>query len=837
MRTISVPALFALGLAVRQTAATSWTDAQTYRNPSNTNNQCVGDQSKGLGFDDRSNGDLGNYGALEWQNLRCTDGLQKRTSGPYEDGSLDKVPEGFAGGRCASGTASKDVDSSPKFSCGPDQKGMSIDNIHVSTSETTEIELHYGYDNGDVCKQTETCSPAGKIIKNKQCGDARSVTVKLPDADKKDNCEVGIHSVGFNCGPASSKPPVPSATPVESTPIVSTSQETKPYPYPTTNTTTLIGSTAPSTIPESTSIPLTSTAEVPILSTTLESPITPIYSNTSISSTSPVETIPTITSVPLTSIGDSSPTTAAPGTTVPVVTTEVIVATLTTCPVTNTITSGSVTSLETTSTVSTVLVTTTSTVCTYCVPPPASTATVPIGTTSVPIETPVVPGSPETTPISSAGENSPETTISSVPIASSLTPAPVPTATQDIATTEIVFTTLTTCPVTSTITSGDTTSVQTITTVSTVISTSTSTICTQCVPPAETPTPPPAVSTPISPSTGNLPIGETSVPILPPSSPALAPPAPAPPAPYPTVLPSCMKTWLVITTCKDTADSSCYCLDAEFTKTVQECVSAWAANNSDVRGALSNLAGICADHVSNNPGIITNVPKTITLVPTPASQPPSGPSGAPIPPPILPGPVTSIPGNPVPQPPSGPSGAPIPPSILPAPVTSIPGNPVPIADSSVPSTVANSPAGATIPLPAANPVTTLSLSQPVAYACPVSQLPDGQAQAPASSCTSLLVTQVTVPQVGFETAPAAPGVTNPSVELVAGSPAPVLATATAGPVGGSPTTTFGTVVGTASAIGSTFPQGSTIPFTGSAGSTRVTGFGVLAGVIGMLFLV
>ncbi|KAL8862078.1 MAG: hypothetical protein Q9178_001533 [Gyalolechia marmorata] len=803
MRTISVPALLALGLAVRQTAATSWTDAQTYRNPSNTNNQCVGDQSKGLGFEDRSNGDLGNYGALEWQNLRCTDGLQKRTSGPYENGSLDNAPEGFAGGRCASGTASKDVDSSPKFSCGSDQKGMSIDNIHVSTSETTEIELHYGYENGDICKQTETCSPAGRIIKNKQCGDAKSVTVKLSDADKKDNCEVGIHSVGFNCGPASSKPPVPSATPVESTPIVSTSQETKPYPYPTANTTTLIDSTAPSTVPESTSIPLTSTAEVPMPSTTLESPTTSIYSNTSISSTSPVETIPTITSVPLTSIGDNSPTTAAPGTTVPVVTTEVIVATLTTCPVTNTITSGSITSLETTSTVSTVLVTSTSTVCTYCVPPPASTATVPIGTTSVPIETPIVPGSPETTPISTAGENSPETTISSVPIASSSTPAPVPTATQDIATTEIVFTTLTTRPVTSTITSGDMTSVQTITTVSTIISTSTSTICTQCVPPVETPAPPPAVSTPISPSTGNLPIGETSVPIIPPSS-----PAPAPPAPYPSVLPSCMKTWLVITTCKDTADSSCYCLDAEFTKTVQECVSAWAANNSDVQGALSNLAGICADHVSNNPGIITNVPKTITLVPTPASQSPSGPSAAPISPSILPGPVTSIPGN-----------------------------PVPIADSSVPSTVANSPAGATIQPSAANPVTTLSLSQPVAYACPVSQLPEGQAPAPASSCTSLLVTQVTVPQVGFETAPAAPGVINPSVELVAGSPAPVLATATAGPVGGSPTTTFGTVVGTASAIGSTFPQGSTIPFTGSASSTRVTGFSVLAGVIGILFWV
>ncbi|KAL8648291.1 MAG: hypothetical protein Q9226_006057, partial [Calogaya cf. arnoldii] len=361
MRTVSVPALLALGLAVQQTAATAWTDAQTYSNPSNTNNQCIGEQSKGLGFDDHSNADLGNYGALNWENLKCTDGLKKRTFGPHEEDSHGKAPKGFAGGRCASGVASKNVDTSPKFSCGPKQKGMSIDHIHVSTSENTEIELHYGYGNGVICKQTATCGPAGNIIKNHQCGNAKTVTVKLPDTETKEKCEVGIHSVGFNCGPASSKPPVPSSTPVESQPVestlvVSTSHESKPYPYPTGNTTTLIGSTAPSTIPESTSIPSTpstSTAELSISSTTLESPTTPIYSNssisstipvettptvTSVSSTGPIETIPTTTSVPstgpietiptITSVSSMSPletgpTTTAPGTTVPLVTTEV----------------------------------------------------------------------------------------------------------------------------------------------------------------------------------------------------------------------------------------------------------------------------------------------------------------------------------------------------------------------------------------------------------------------------------------------------------------------------------------------------------------------------------
>ncbi|KAL8779597.1 MAG: hypothetical protein Q9213_006859 [Squamulea squamosa] len=919
MRTVSVSTLLAFSLGVQHAAATGWTDAKVYKNPSNTNNQCIGEQSNGLSFDDRSNGDLGDYGALNWQNLKCTDGLRKRTFS-----SNNKSPKGFAGGKCASGTASKNVDTSPKFSCGSNQKGMSIDHIHVSTSEDTDIELHYGYENGDVCKQTSPCNSAGKIIENFQCGGAKSVTVKLPDTDQKANCEVGIHSIGFNCGPASSKPSVPSSTSIESTPIVSTSQETKPYPYPTANTTTLVGSTAPSSIPESTSVLSTSTAGLPIPSTTFVTPTTsvyfstssssspvesipttnsvpstPVYDNTSTTATSPVETVPTsssisssspvetipttalvpstpiydttstsatgpvetvptsssislsslvetlptISSIPTTSPVETFPATTAPGTTVPVVTTEVVISTLTTCPVTNTITSGSSTSLETTSTISTVFITSTSTVCTYCVPPPASTVestTVPIGTTAVPTETSIVPletftthNSPETpsslVPVSSSSssspvppeisttQNSPETSGSLVPVPSSSTPSPLPTTTQAVVTTEVIHTFLTTCPITSTITSGGTTSFLTITTVSTITSTSTSTICTQCVPPAETIVPPPAVTTPIPSSTGNSPTVETSVPNTPPSS-----PVPARPAPYPSVLPNCMKTWIEVTSCKDITDSSCYCLDAGFTKTIQDCVSAWAANNYDVQSALSNLAGICAKHVSQNPGIITNVPKTIILVPTPVSQPPSGASSAPTSPPTLP---------------------PVSPPVSSAPITSIPSLPSspPVGESSVPSTVANSPVGGTIPPPAANPVTTLSLSQPVPYACPVSQLPDGQPQAPASSCTSLLVTQVVVPQVGFETAPAAPGVTSPSVDLVAGSPASVIATATSGPVGNnenSPVgaTTFGTVVGSVSAIGSTFSQGGTVPFTGSASSIKVSGLGLLAGVIGMLFL-
>ncbi|KAL9005949.1 MAG: hypothetical protein Q9188_001314 [Gyalolechia gomerana] len=807
MRTVSLSTLLALGLAIQQAAATGWTDADTYNSPYNTNNQCTEKQEKGLGFDDHPNGDLGNYGNLNWKNVQCTNGLSKRTFGHAGSGS-----ENFAGGKCASGKASKDVNSSPHISCGSKQQGMSIDTVHISSSEDTDLELHYSYENGQTCKQTASCSKDGSVIKNSQCGGAQSVIVKLPDTDKKSDCEVGIHSVNFNCGPASSKPPVPSSTPVYSSPVSSIPQETKPYPIPTVNSTTSAGPTGPTvpvTIPETTPISsmYTPTGFVPTPSiTTPESPSTSVHS-TPVSSV-PESSIPAETT-PTSSITQDSPVspTITPGTTVPVLTTEVVVTTLTTCPVTNTITSGTITSLETTSTISTIFVTSTSTICTECVPPPPSTPS----TSTIP----EIPVTTSPVPVPSSSNNSPESPASSVPVpaASSTTPGPVPSTTQAIVTTNVIYTTLTTCPVTSTVTSGTSTSVQIVTTISTITSISISTICTQCVPPPPatgTPAPPPpATGTPIpSPpattptsSTGNSPIGQTSVP---------APPAPLPPAPCPTVLPNCMKTWITLTTCRDNSDSNCFCQNADFTKTVQECVSAWAASGDEVQGALSYLAGICAPHVSQNPGIITNVPKTITLVPTPPA----------------PSPATSAPALP--------------------PASPVPSGNAPIGSSSAPVVAGapgNSPVGAgPPPAPgAARPVTVLSLSQPVTYACPVSQLADGQPQAPASSsCTSLLNTQVTVPQVGFTTAPPAPGASSSNVGLAAGSPAPVPAFPTAGPGGNSPVgaTTFGTVVGSASAIGSTIPPASTgvIPFTGAASSTKVSGFGILASVIGVLLL-
>ncbi|KAL8742129.1 MAG: hypothetical protein Q9190_005342 [Brigantiaea leucoxantha] len=232
----------------------------------------------------------------------------------------------------------------------------------------------------------------------------------------------------------------------------------------------------------------------------------------------------------------------------------------------------------------------------------------------------------------------------------------------------------------------------------------------------------------------------------------------------------------------------------------------------EVTAALSNLAGLCAPYLPQNPGIITNVPQTITLVPTP---PPSNiPSGSPA--------STGAA-------PTGGASAPVP--VVPAPATPAPGAP-----GNSPIGASPPPAGTTIP----QPVTTLILSTTLTTPCPaVTQASDGQPVVPTSSvCSTVINTQVTVPQVQLTTGGPAPGASGGSnVGLAAGSPAPVVASPT--PVPGAPgsspysPTTLGTVVGSVQPPGVTSP----IPFAGSASSINANSFGVFAGLAVILAII
>lgn len=252
------------------------------------------------------------------------------------------------------------------------------------------------------------------------------------------------------------------------------------------------------------------------------------------------------------------------------------------------------------------------------------------------------------------------------------------------------------------------------------------------------------------------------------SQPSSSPTGP-PPAPVPSVLPKCLNTWITLTKCENNADSDCYCRDSEFTKNVQDCVSSWSEDSTVIQAALSYLAGICAPAVKANPGIITNVPSTITLCP----------------------------------------------------------NPTPTATSS--ARLLATAGSITPPVPVSIPVTTISLVKTVTI--PISFTTGssvGQA-IPSSFTTSVISTEVIVPQVKFTTDTLPPGVTgSPDVGLVGGVPASVPAYPTT--VGRSTFATGRLSTGTRPTVGP-----SALPFQG--GATR-TGSGILGalfvGALGLL---
>ncbi|KAF2803798.1 uncharacterized protein BDZ99DRAFT_452913 [Mytilinidion resinicola] len=208
-----------------------------------------------------------------------------------------------------------------------------------------------------------------------------------------------------------------------------------------------------------------------------------------------------------------------------------------------------------------------------------------------------------------------------------------------------------------------------------------------------------------------------------PESTSTSTPSAVPTSSCPGVLPKCMNTWITTKSqCKDNTDFSCYCKNADFTKSVIECVSAWGADSSEVQAALSYLVGICAPFVPQNPGLITNCPSTVTLGPTPAETPAYTAPAAP---------ATTL-----------------------VVITSFSSAVIPGASTLAP--VASTPAGYTAP---------------------------GGTTIVGSSITSTTVTQtvVTVPQVAFTTnTNSIPGATatQPAVNLAPGTPAAVYATAT-----------------------------------------------------------
>ncbi|GME23449.1 Extracellular serine-threonine rich protein [Neofusicoccum parvum] len=192
------------GFAAQQAAATFgsfgasgsiWGDSgDCFSTPSNTNNECTDSQKSGWDWSGIAIGaSIGSsYSGFEASGLTCTNNFGKR----------DPLTKRTFGSKCASGTITKNTSSNPKIECSGSQKdkGFSVGEFQVSTSVDTDVEFHYGMPDGSTCKHTASCSSSGTTVKNEQCGGATSVTWKIPDNSDNEDCDFGIHSIGWECG-------------------------------------------------------------------------------------------------------------------------------------------------------------------------------------------------------------------------------------------------------------------------------------------------------------------------------------------------------------------------------------------------------------------------------------------------------------------------------------------------------------------------------------------------------------------------------------------------------------------------------------------------------------
>ncbi|KAF1987185.1 hypothetical protein K402DRAFT_392884 [Aulographum hederae CBS 113979] len=732
--------LLACGL-VGYASATWDVRAPKYDCPANTDNQCTEPESSGFDWGNLPTGPVSSYNGYDFSGFQCTNKFGKR----------DTLSKRTFGSKCIEGRASKET--GPSFSCGSDKK-FSISEMQVSSSEDADVEFHYGMEDGSTCKQTVPCKSGGSVVQNSQCGGAKSVTVKLPQHGEKEGCDIGLHSIGFDCSPPSSTVPPSSSTAPPSS-VYSSIPTTSSTPEVSTSSSAPVISSTPVT---SSSVEIPSSSSIPA----------PPSSSVEIPSSSSIPAPPSSYEVPSSSVEiPSSSSVPAP-------------------PSSYEVPSSSVEIPSSSS-----------------IPAPPSSYEVPSSSVEIPSSSIPAPPSSYEVPSSSAPA------VSSVPVNSSI---PVPSF-----------------PITSV----------------------------------------PVVST--------TPVASTSAPVE---------SSPVPAAPCPPVVPRCLNSWMFQTGCKDNSDASCYCKHADTVCKVFDCMAAWGESEEEIQQAMSYFVGICAAFAPENPAVVTCVPTSVTVGPTPPpSSVPVASSALPAVPSLPPvdvtteivtsyvttcpigqtvttGSVTSVLTTPVvstiyttststictkcqaPPTPSAPAPPVVPssvPGISTAPVpTSIPAPPAPPAVSSgpiapppAPPAVSSGPVAPPAPAPAptsapAVPYTTVTISQVVTVPCTYSTGESAGNTIPSSSTTSMLSTEVTVPQVGFTSSGSSVGL------IPAGTPAPAPVPATTPAAGGSVpaygTGTIGTIV-----VPSTTTGGLPL-FTGGAAAKKVGGSLAFAGVVALFAL-
>lgn len=76
MKSVLTAGLLVSALSLQQAAATSWGDAPSFSNPSNTNNNCSADQQSGFDWSGLPTGGFSNYGGFGFSGFSCQNSFQ-----------------------------------------------------------------------------------------------------------------------------------------------------------------------------------------------------------------------------------------------------------------------------------------------------------------------------------------------------------------------------------------------------------------------------------------------------------------------------------------------------------------------------------------------------------------------------------------------------------------------------------------------------------------------------------------------------------------------------------------------------------------------------------------
>lgn len=303
----SKSAFVVTGLFLQSTTASTtatfgyggWGGDSHYSTPDNTDNKCSSDQTKGYNWDGLASGSFDSYGSNKFSKWSCTNSFGKR----------DLLTKRTFQSKCIS----SNLDDEPTIAC-DGEDSMSIDKYEVSSSEDADIECHYEMPDQTVCKEYHSCKSGGTVIQNTQCGGAKSVTFKPAESFKGKGCNIGVHSIGFNCGTASSTAPVASKT--ESAPgygsslpptYDTTSSESSTEAAPTSSEVQITTDTTPYTSPSSIeSVTSTSSSSA----TTTET--APAYDSTTDATSSSAASTESVSSYDITSSISSSASETAP---------------------------------------------------------------------------------------------------------------------------------------------------------------------------------------------------------------------------------------------------------------------------------------------------------------------------------------------------------------------------------------------------------------------------------------------------------------------------------------------------------------------------------------------